>query len=93
MGEGKKRQIRETGSTLGLPVVRIIRVRIGTLQLGSLKPGEWRPLAQGEIDALKGNAPAPSRETRDPRVRKKTAPARGGAGGRRPNAAPKRRGR
>ncbi len=88
MGEGKKRQIRETGSTLGLPVVRIIRTRIGTLQLGSLKPGEWRPLTQGEIDALKGKAGAsPTREARDPRVKKKVA-------GRRSNVvAPRRRGR
>src|SRR5512140_1557949 len=65
MGEGRKRQIRETGSTLGLPVVRIIRTRIGTLYLGSLKPGEWRPLTQGEIDDLRGNVEAPKRETRN----------------------------
>ena len=31
--EGKKRQIREMGRLTGLPVVRIIRVRIGSLQL------------------------------------------------------------
>jgi 23S rRNA pseudouridine2605 synthase len=54
MKEGRKRQIRETGSLLGLPVVRIIRVRIGSLLLGSLKPGEWRRLLEGEINALKG---------------------------------------
>jgi 23S rRNA pseudouridine2605 synthase len=29
MGEGKKRQIREVGKLLGLPVVKIIRLRIG----------------------------------------------------------------
>ena len=34
----KKRQIREVGKLLGLPVVRIIRTRIGTLRLGDLKP-------------------------------------------------------
>ena len=73
MGEGKKRQIRETGSTLGLPVVRIIRTRIGTLHLGSLKPGEWRPLTQGEIDELKGGTSTPRRETRNPRINKRTA--------------------
>jgi 23S rRNA pseudouridine2605 synthase len=38
MGEGRKRQIREIGFLLGLPVVRILRVRIGTLRLGNLKP-------------------------------------------------------
>jgi 23S rRNA pseudouridine2605 synthase len=72
MGEGRKRQIRETGSTLGLPVVRIIRTRIATLHLGSLKPGQWRPLSQGEIDELKGKKAAPkSREARDARVNRK----------------------
>ena len=53
MREGRKRQIRETGSLLGLPVVRIIRVRIGTLQLGSLKPRDWRYLSEAEVRALK----------------------------------------
>ena len=32
MREGRKRQIRETGSQIGLPVVKIIRVRIGSLR-------------------------------------------------------------
>ena len=53
MGEGRKRQIREVGSLLGLPVVRIIRVRIGTLQLGKLKPRQWRYLTTTEISELK----------------------------------------
>ena len=52
--EGRKRQIRETGSLLGLPVVKIIRVRIGSLQLGSLQPREWRYLSPAEVAALKG---------------------------------------
>jgi 23S rRNA pseudouridine2605 synthase len=54
MREGRKRQIRETGRLLGLPVVKIIRVRIGTLHLGSLKPREWRYLSEEEVNALKG---------------------------------------
>ena len=54
MREGKKRQIREVGKTIGLPVVKIIRVRIGTLQLGGLKPREWRYLTPEEVSALKG---------------------------------------
>ncbi|HEY5983729.1 MAG TPA: pseudouridine synthase [Anaerolineales bacterium] len=53
MGEGRKRQIREIGSLLGLPVVRIIRVRIGTLTLGRLMPGEWRHLNALEIKRLR----------------------------------------
>ena len=54
MGEGRKRQIRETCKQLGLPVVRIVRVRIGTLRIGTLKPRQWRHLYQDEVDALKG---------------------------------------
>ncbi|NCP87207.1 MAG: pseudouridine synthase [Anaerolineae bacterium CG_4_9_14_3_um_filter_57_17] len=53
MKEGRKRQIREIGALLALPVVRIVRVRIGSLVLGSLKPKEWRYLTSAEVDALR----------------------------------------
>lgn len=53
LNEGKKRQIRRTGSRIGLPVSKISRVRIGTLRLGSLKPGEWRYLTEKEIRTLR----------------------------------------
>jgi 23S rRNA pseudouridine2605 synthase len=51
--EGYKRQIREMGKVTGLPVVRIVRVRIGELRLGNLKPKEWRYLSPQEVAALK----------------------------------------
>jgi 23S rRNA pseudouridine2605 synthase len=54
MREGRKRQIRETGSQIGLPVVRIIRIRIGSLRLGNLKPRQWRYLVSDEVKALPG---------------------------------------
>lgn len=53
MREGRKRQIREIGTRLGLPVVKIIRKRISSLQLGTLKPRQWRYLKPKEIDTLK----------------------------------------
>jgi 23S rRNA pseudouridine2605 synthase len=53
--EGRKRQIREMGARTGLPVVRIVRKRIGSLQLAGLKPREWRYLTAEEIAALKGH--------------------------------------
>lgn len=53
MKEGHKRQIRETGKALGLPVVKIIRVRMGSLRLGNLKPRQWRHLTPQEVEALK----------------------------------------
>jgi len=52
MGEGRKRQIREIGFLLGLPVVRILRTRIGSLRLGNLKPRQWRYLTTSEISEL-----------------------------------------
>ncbi len=51
--EGKKRQIRETAQHFGLEVEQLIRVRIETLQLGSLPAGSWRELEPQEVAALK----------------------------------------
>lgn len=51
--EGRKRQIREMCGIIGLPVVRLIRIRISTLRLGRLKPREWRYLSDDEIRQLK----------------------------------------
>jgi len=51
--EGRKRQIRECGAVIGLPVERIIRTRIGSLRLGSLKPSQWRLLTKSEIKELR----------------------------------------
>ncbi len=68
LNEGRKRQIREMGRLTGLPVVRIIRVRMASLSLGNLKPGQWRELSESEVKALKRlsqpAAPSPSRNTR-----------------------------
>jgi 23S rRNA pseudouridine2605 synthase len=67
LNEGKKRQIREVGKRIGLPVARIIRQRIGSLKLGKLKPGEWRYLTSTEIKALKTGLPkSPRRRTNSP---------------------------
>ncbi len=56
--EGRKRQIREIGALIGVPVSRILRVRIGTLLLGTLKPGAWRDLTPKEVYNLKATAGA-----------------------------------
>jgi len=56
--EGHKRQIREMGIQTGLPVIQIVRVRIGELRLGSLKPKEWRFLTTQEVQALQTPASA-----------------------------------
>ena len=53
MGEGRKRQIREICKQLGIPVVRIVRIRIGSLRLGNLKPRQWRYLTAEEVEDLR----------------------------------------
>jgi 23S rRNA pseudouridine2605 synthase len=53
MKEGRKRQIRDTCRQIGLPVVSIVRVRIGSLLLGNLRPNQWRHLTPAEIKGLK----------------------------------------
>jgi 23S rRNA pseudouridine2605 synthase len=51
--EGHKRQIREIGRVIGLPIAKLIRVRIASINLGNLKPGEWRYLTSDEVKQLK----------------------------------------
>lgn len=51
---GRKRQIRRSFEHLGYLVVTLCRVRIGSLGLGSLKPGELRELDRQEVRRLYG---------------------------------------
>ncbi|HEY1353721.1 MAG TPA: pseudouridine synthase [Ktedonobacteraceae bacterium] len=52
--EGRKRQVRRMLAVVGLPVLSLARVGIGTLTLGSLPAGRWRYLTAAEILALRG---------------------------------------
>jgi 23S rRNA pseudouridine2605 synthase len=77
MKEGRKRQIRDTCRLIGLPVVTIIRTRIGNLRLGSLKSGQWRQLTPSEVKSLK--SPIKTSPTKGPtRKFKKSSPRSGG---------------
>ena len=51
--EGKKRQIRHMTAAVGLPTLRLIRVAIGPIRLGSLELGQWRDLTMKEVEELK----------------------------------------
>ena len=46
--EGKNRQVRRMTGAVGHGTLRLIRVRIGTLDLGSLATGAWRELPLDE---------------------------------------------
>ena len=63
--QGMKRQIRLMFYELGYEVVKLVRVRIGPIEIGTMPPGSWRVLPQKEIDALlaAGAQSAQSEET------------------------------
>jgi len=51
--EGRNNQIRLMFKHFGRLVEKLKRVRIGPLELGSLKPGQFRYLTAGEVEKLK----------------------------------------
>lgn len=52
LDEGKNRHIRRMLATLGIDVLRLLRVAIGPLQLGQLAKGDCRALTSEEKSAL-----------------------------------------
>ena len=50
--EGKKRQVRRMLAAVGCPVRRLVRLSVGKISLGSLKPGQWRYLTNEEVHSL-----------------------------------------
>jgi 23S rRNA pseudouridine2605 synthase len=77
--EGRKRQVRRMLAAVGHPVRRLVRTRLGTVELGELPPGASRPLDAAELAALRAlvgldavavdAAEPPSLSSRDPRAR------------------------
>lgn len=54
--EGKNRQVRRMTAAIGHPTLRLLRVRIGSFELGGLAPGAWRELTAAERDMLFGSS-------------------------------------
>ena len=52
--EGRNRQIRRMCEEVGLSITRLSRVAIGSIKVGNLKEGTYRPLTAAEIQYLKG---------------------------------------
>ncbi len=50
--EGRNRQVRRMCETVGHPVDRLVRTRIGALTDRRLIPGKWRPLTPDEVRGL-----------------------------------------
>ena len=51
--EGKNRQIRKMFESVGHPVTRLTRIKIGDMKVGDLKSGSYRFLKKTEVDKLK----------------------------------------
>lgn len=69
--EGRKRQIRRIAAGFGYPVRRLVRVKIGPLELGELQPGQWRSLTPQEVKQLRAAVQGKPRRQRSHRNRKK----------------------
>jgi len=54
--EGRNRQVRRMVEALDARVLKLVRVQIGALRIGTLQIGKWRHLTSEEVDALKGSA-------------------------------------
>ncbi|HEY7417074.1 MAG TPA: pseudouridine synthase, partial [Ktedonobacteraceae bacterium] len=50
--EGHKRQVRRMCEVVGYPVLRLIRVALGSLTLEGMHSGQWRYLAHDEVTCL-----------------------------------------
>ncbi len=50
--QGLNRQVRRMLEVLGYEVLRLVRVRIGGIDLGTLKPGKWRHLHEPDFVKL-----------------------------------------
>lgn len=54
LDEGRNRQIRRLLAAFDIGVLRLVRVAIGPLALGTLPKGQWRELSAEEVAALRG---------------------------------------
>jgi len=47
--EGRNRQVRKMTAAVGHPTLRLVRTKIGNLEIRELKPGEWREISKEEV--------------------------------------------
>ena len=59
--EGRNRQVRRMCASIGHPVRKLTRTRMGPIKLGDLRPGHWRDLTDREIRLLQEAASLPPR--------------------------------
>lgn len=60
--QGINRQIRRMFCEVGYEVKRLVRIRVGSLRLGDLPRGHWRPLTARELKSLRDERSAEHNE-------------------------------
>jgi 23S rRNA pseudouridine2457 synthase len=60
--EGKNRQVRRMTAAVGLPTLRLVRVRIGDFEPRDLPPGNWRKLGDNERASVLGKVRSKNQE-------------------------------
>jgi 23S rRNA pseudouridine2605 synthase len=55
--EGRNRQVRRMIEALGAAVLKLVRVRIGSISIGPLPIGKWRLLTDREVQTLRSQHP------------------------------------
>jgi pseudouridine synthase len=60
LDQGRYRQVRRMCEAVGHPVLKLVRVAVGPIHLGSLGRGEWRPLTAAELGELRSRVPGAS---------------------------------
>jgi len=71
LGQGWKRQLRRMFGAVDAPILRLVRVRIGPIELGKLRSGQARRLTANEISRVGGDVVPPPERTG--RYRSRTA--------------------
>jgi pseudouridine synthase len=51
--EGRNRQVRRMIEALGATVLKLVRVKIGAISIGTLQIGKWRMLTEAEVRRLR----------------------------------------
>lgn len=95
LSEGRNREIRRILAKVGHKVLRLKRIAIGPIELGALKPGDFRHLSPEEVESLrKASGPGARRRApprHGPRPGGPRAPASKGAAGSKPRPGKPRR--
>ncbi|MBB6184585.1 pseudouridine synthase [Oleiagrimonas soli] len=53
--EGRNRQVRRMTAAVGLPTLRLVRIRVGAVELGDLAPGDWTEVPGDAAAALRAD--------------------------------------